>query len=409
MVTEKKTTTTSYVDLTVEKVCEKINISLKSVNPKRISTLGLPGSVEQRVVSLNDSLCIFTRLRKLDLSRNALSTLAGLNKLELLEDLILYYNLVSNVDELKRLEKNSRLKVLDIRLNPVSKLDYRRTLLKLLPNLEILDDRLVSYPERKLADTVEPNDQTQHNEKLILPDNGRFSEILRCLNETTSPLQTNSISVSVNNSDTDDDPSPKPSINPDVQLLPENKELFPISDGDEVSKTASFIWNLFEYHCKSSVNVDQVRHLLQPLVLNELKRLINVSTKPKAETPLRAQEVSTPKKTTAYVEWGSQTDSSILNSSLIPLSEVENVKNLKEKLASSNSQVSCLKDLNKMTQMLQESHDALVRTNAHLVKELSELRDNRSKEIANYKKEIKRLMGRDVMETGSNSGDESEI
>jgi hypothetical protein len=59
-------------------------------------------------------------LTQLDLSRNALTSLNGLQHLQALKQLSLYYNMVSDISEMARLQHHPELAVLDLRLNPVS-------------------------------------------------------------------------------------------------------------------------------------------------------------------------------------------------------------------------------------------------------------------------------------------------
>ena len=59
-------------------------------------------------------------LTQLDLSRNALTSLNGLQHLPALKQLSLYYNMVSDISEMARLQHHPELAVLDLRLNPVS-------------------------------------------------------------------------------------------------------------------------------------------------------------------------------------------------------------------------------------------------------------------------------------------------
>lgn len=92
-------------------------------------------------------------MKQLDLSRNALLSLEGLEHLNSLETLNLYYNCVPNLKELFRLRHNVNLKDLDLRLNPVTKdePDYRLFIIHMLVNLRKLDDRPVKESERKAA------------------------------------------------------------------------------------------------------------------------------------------------------------------------------------------------------------------------------------------------------------------
>jgi len=66
---------------------------------------------------LADKYCGLTQL---DLSRNALTSLNGLQHLPALKQLSLYYNMVSDISEMARLQHHPELAVLDLRLNPVS-------------------------------------------------------------------------------------------------------------------------------------------------------------------------------------------------------------------------------------------------------------------------------------------------
>ena len=68
------------------------------------------------------------QLETLDASRNALKALAGMEHLPRLRVLNLYFNRVEELAELLRLRPAaSTLRVLDLRLNPVTRLEgYRR-------------------------------------------------------------------------------------------------------------------------------------------------------------------------------------------------------------------------------------------------------------------------------------------
>ncbi|XP_047454579.1 centrosomal protein of 72 kDa isoform X2 [Mugil cephalus] len=71
----------------------------------------------------------------------------------MLERLILYYNCIPSLDELKVLFELSSLKELDIRLNPLTKSypNYRPHLVHAMPNLRKLDSCSVRDTERKAA------------------------------------------------------------------------------------------------------------------------------------------------------------------------------------------------------------------------------------------------------------------
>ncbi|XP_062501260.1 centrosomal protein of 72 kDa-like [Corticium candelabrum] len=118
-----------------------------------VRSLSLPGTYHEKISGLGRSLRGFTRLKNLDLSRNAIVCLEGLEHLTVLEVLNLYYNNIPDLKELFRLRHNAKLKELDLRLNPVTQnqLDYRLFCVHLLPSLRRLDDRSVRDGERRAA------------------------------------------------------------------------------------------------------------------------------------------------------------------------------------------------------------------------------------------------------------------
>ncbi|BFZ12508.1 hypothetical protein BsWGS_15548 [Bradybaena similaris] len=139
--------------LTLTESLIRSRVNLTHENLEDIKSLSLPGTYHEKIVSVGTSLRKFTRLKSLDFSRNALESLQGLEHLELLEKLNLYYNNVSSLEELKRLKYNRNLKEIDLRLNPVTRNepDYRLYLIHMLPNLQKLDDRGVRERERQAA------------------------------------------------------------------------------------------------------------------------------------------------------------------------------------------------------------------------------------------------------------------
>jgi Leucine-rich repeat (LRR) protein len=76
-----------------------------------VRSLSLPGTYHEKISRLGRSLRGFTRLKNLDLSRNAISNLEGLEQLPMLETLNLYYNNIPDLKELFRLRHNVKLKV----------------------------------------------------------------------------------------------------------------------------------------------------------------------------------------------------------------------------------------------------------------------------------------------------------
>ncbi|XP_067856654.1 centrosomal protein of 72 kDa [Heptranchias perlo] len=128
-------------------------VALEAERLADVRSLFLPGSYEEKITHLGTSLKNFTRLKSLDLSRNSLVSLEGIQHLIHLEKLNLYYNNIANLKEIFLLRNLGGLKELDLRLNPVSKneSDYRLFVVHMLPNLRRLDDRPIRDSERKAA------------------------------------------------------------------------------------------------------------------------------------------------------------------------------------------------------------------------------------------------------------------
>ena len=145
---EKGDSAAKKVHLTEEWIRERLHLERDKLD--NVKALLLPGTYHEKIVSIGKSLERFTRLKELDLSRNSIIHLYGLENLQILETLNLYYNQVENVEDLKLLRNNKCLKKLDLRLNPVSKhvADYRQLLIEYLPHLEKLDDRPIKDAER---------------------------------------------------------------------------------------------------------------------------------------------------------------------------------------------------------------------------------------------------------------------
>ena len=67
----------------------------------------------------------------------------GLENCTLLENVNLYYNNLSTLEDLSPLKDNSHITTLDLRLNPVARTetDYRLFVVNILPNLKILGEQ----------------------------------------------------------------------------------------------------------------------------------------------------------------------------------------------------------------------------------------------------------------------------
>ncbi|GBG28891.1 Leucine-rich repeat-containing protein 36 [Hondaea fermentalgiana] len=106
---------------------------------------------------LGDALRPFRGLVKLDLSRNKLVSLEGLEHLEQLETLNIYLNKINDGRQLLLLRRNTELRKLDARLNPLvrSRL-YRSFVIQQLEDLSTLDEQLITALERRKAAQLPP-------------------------------------------------------------------------------------------------------------------------------------------------------------------------------------------------------------------------------------------------------------
>ncbi|XP_068426754.1 centrosomal protein of 72 kDa [Clinocottus analis] len=118
-----------------------------------VRSLSLPGTSEEKIRRLGNALNNFVRLKSLDLSCNALVSIEGVQHMKVLERLILYYNCIPSLEEVKVLFELPTLRELDLRLNPLTKHDpqYRPCLVHAMPNLRKLDGCSVRDTERKVA------------------------------------------------------------------------------------------------------------------------------------------------------------------------------------------------------------------------------------------------------------------
>ncbi|KAL1495947.1 hypothetical protein AB1Y20_014589 [Prymnesium parvum] len=116
------------------------------------TALRLSGHWQQLTV-LGDALSRCVSLTDLDLSRNGLAKVEGLQALTQLRKLNLYYNAITDVSELSQLRHHQELTVLDMRLNPVTHVGrrYRLAVLAAAPTLRVLDERDVVGAERARA------------------------------------------------------------------------------------------------------------------------------------------------------------------------------------------------------------------------------------------------------------------
>ncbi|CAK6444238.1 unnamed protein product [Pipistrellus nathusii] len=138
--------------LSEDKIWEKSGLSPHH-DLAELQSLSIPGTYQEKITHLGNSLMNLTGLKSLDLSRNSLVSLEGIQYLVALESLNLYYNCISSLAEVFRLHCLTELTDVDFRLNPVVKneSDYRLFVVHMLPKLRQLDDRPVRESERKAS------------------------------------------------------------------------------------------------------------------------------------------------------------------------------------------------------------------------------------------------------------------
>ncbi|XP_029796981.1 centrosomal protein of 72 kDa [Suricata suricatta] len=118
-----------------------------------LRSLSIPGTYQEKITHLGNSLMNLTGLKSLDLSRNSLVSLEGIQYLTALESLNLYYNCISSLADVLPLHSLTQLTDVDFRLNPVVKneSEYRLFVVRMLPKLRQLDDRPVRESEQNAA------------------------------------------------------------------------------------------------------------------------------------------------------------------------------------------------------------------------------------------------------------------
>jgi centrosomal protein CEP72 len=119
-------------------------------NPNKVSTLSLSGirfQEKEKITHFGKSFQNFSGLSSLDVSRNYVYSLDGLDRLKNLRKLNVYFNNIDSKEEILKLKRNRRLADLDLRLNPVTKSDpnYRLFTLFHLPSLERLGNTYSEY------------------------------------------------------------------------------------------------------------------------------------------------------------------------------------------------------------------------------------------------------------------------
>ncbi|XP_004600969.1 leucine-rich repeat-containing protein 36 [Sorex araneus] len=167
--------------------------ALSLEQPELVESLSLQGSYAGKIHSIGDAFKNFKNLRSLDLSRNLITSLKGIQYLCSLQDLNLYYNNIPSLVEVSRLQPLPFLKELDLRLNPVVRkdTDYRLFAVYTLQTLEKLDDRTVRESERKAAKLHFSQLGNSENFLLEVEKSSRENKMKNCVTEETSAAKVN--------------------------------------------------------------------------------------------------------------------------------------------------------------------------------------------------------------------------
>ena len=114
-----------------------------------------------------DDVSIFKNMPNLEiisLSINNLKTLRDFKDLKNLKELYLRKNNISDIKEIKFLSNCNQLKILSLNENPISNNpNYRLNVIKYLPFLDKLDDKIITQSEREMAFQMTGNDLLNSN------------------------------------------------------------------------------------------------------------------------------------------------------------------------------------------------------------------------------------------------------
>ncbi|XP_059239841.1 leucine-rich repeat-containing protein 36 isoform X4 [Mustela nigripes] len=167
--------------------------ALSLEQPELVESLSLQGSYAGKIHSIGDAFRNFKNLRSLDLSRNLITSLKGIQYLCSLQDLNLYYNNIPSLVEVSRLQPLPFLRELDLRLNPVVRkdTDYRLFAVYTLQTLEKLDDRAVRESERKAAKLHFSQLGNSENFLLEVEKSSREKTMKNCVTDESSASKVN--------------------------------------------------------------------------------------------------------------------------------------------------------------------------------------------------------------------------
>lgn len=146
--------------LTVETImirtkCDKLNV---------IKNLNLWGS------DIEDISCVASvpNLEVISFAVNKIKTLKPFSKLAYLRELYLRKNNISNIKEINHLRDCFSLKTLSLNENPIcDNPNYRQIVIKALPQLIKLDDKVISAEERNSTECDDDDEEEENNDYAI--------------------------------------------------------------------------------------------------------------------------------------------------------------------------------------------------------------------------------------------------
>lgn len=150
-----------------------------------------------------------TNLEIVTLSNNNVSSLKDFADLKNLKELYLRKNSISQLEELSYLKNCKDLKILWLEDNPICEIeDYRKKVVRLLPQLNKLDNKNIFEVERKISGrisrlTLDSNlfkENQENSNKAGLTDDSNTKRIIRKISGTTKFQQNKKIRLSISNS-----------------------------------------------------------------------------------------------------------------------------------------------------------------------------------------------------------------
>ncbi|XP_036601629.1 centrosomal protein of 72 kDa [Trichosurus vulpecula] len=406
--------------LSEEKIWEKSGFGHRDMG--LLQSLSIPGTYQEKITHLGNSLKNLTYLKSLDLSRNSLVCLEGIEYLTLLENLNLYYNNISSLTEVFRLHQLTELKDVDLRLNPVAKNepDYRLFLVYIIPRLRQLDNRLVRESERKASLSHFSMEETFESKQIS--SNSLKNKAERDRHSRTKYIDSPTKKCSVMDAEDEAvltliakcqlDLSKPPGI------ISASKKDCAVPEFHNLQGQARHVLSSVQTSVSnqenSSIMSEKINHLilenkaLQNLAEQEQQYNIRINGL-MLELNNTLQEMDTLKQQLSKsLEENNSLKSRLLNmeqdtkqgdSSAVLTVQINELQNSNQELS---SEVDNLKEhlehyakIQELTEMLQESHSSLISTNEHLLQELTQTHIRHKAEVEQLHwsyKELKKTM-----------------